>query len=117
MAKIRLRTIICINPDESDKDEIYIKFRDKKIWPKNANYHRLGVDEKATLGLSSSFKSEWVELELWDYDFASKNDFLGTFQLQTTQEPGHYGTVLTNNLEVSEHAEYVLNWEIVAPTS
>ena len=51
--------------------------------------------------------------ELWDFDFTSRNDHLGTFHLELNQTPGHYGTILSNNMDVSEEADYMLNWEIL----
>lgn len=113
MPQIKIHTIICNVPDESDKDEIYLKVNDKKIWPKKAKYLKIGVDESLEVKIGGKFSGQWMELELWDFDYTSRNDHLGTFHLDMSQGQGHYGTILTANEEVSQHVDYMLNWEIL----
>lgn len=113
MTQIRIHAIICNVPDESDKDEIFLKINDQKIWPQKSKFQKIGVDEVLDVKVAGNFEGEWLELELWDYDYTSRNDHLGTFHLELNQDPGHYGAILTTNMEVSEHADYMLNWEIL----
>ena len=113
MTKIKLNEIICNVPDEADKDEIFLKLNGQKIWPQKSKYQKIGVDEAIDVNIGGEFDGEWVEVELWDFDFASRNDHLGTFHLELNQTSGHYGTILSNNMDVSEEADYMLNWEIL----
>ena len=113
MPRIKIHTIICNVPDESDKDEIFLKVNDKKIWPDKAKYSKIGVDESLEIKKGGSFSGSWMELELWDFDYTSRNDHLGTFHLDLSQAPGHYGTILTLNEDASDRADYMLNWELL----
>ncbi len=114
MPNIKLHAVICNVPDEPDKDEIFLGIQNKKIWPLKSKFQKVGVDEALALNVSAKFETAWVEIELWDYDYMSKNDHLGSFHLDLTQDAGHYGTILSNNNEVSKQADYMINWEILA---
>ncbi len=113
MPKIKIDAIICNVPDESDKDEIFLKIDGKKIWPAKSKFMKIGVDEVLDINLIENLEGDWIELELWEFDYTSRNDHLGSFHLDLTQGAGHYGTILSNNTEVSEEADYMLNWEIL----
>ncbi|GAB4236639.1 MAG: hypothetical protein Tsb0034_11360 [Ekhidna sp.] len=113
MPQVILHSIICNVPDEPDKDEIMLFFKGNKIWPKKTKYIKIGVDDKVDVNIKGTFNEGWIEIELWDFDFTSRNDHLGTFHLDTTASTGHYGCMLSTNTEVSEHADYILNWEIL----
>lgn len=114
MPKIKIHTIICNVPDEEDKDEIFLMINGTKVWPTKSKFKKIGVDESLEVELSNSFQGEWMELELWEYDYTSRNDHLGTFHLELSGTPGHYGAILTLNEKVTDHADYMLNWEIIA---
>ena len=111
MPKIRLNEIICNTPNEDNKDEVFLKYKGKKIWPTKSMFVKMGVDDAIQIGVAGKFPSGWVEIELWDYDFARKNNHLGTFHLEVDGETGHMGTILSTNQEVSEVADYTLNWQ------
>ena len=113
MSRIKIHAIICNVPDESDKDEIFLKVKGEKIWPKKSKFMKIGVDEVLDVHIGGKFSGKWIEVELWEYDYTSRNDHLGTFHLELAQDSGHYGTILTNNEGVSSHADYTLNWEIL----
>ncbi|MEP1035282.1 hypothetical protein [Ekhidna sp.] len=112
MSKIKIHAIICNVPDESGTDEIFLKVENLKIWPVNSKFLKIGVDEVLDVNVSRNVDGDWLELELWDFDYTSRNDHLGSFHLDLKQEQGHYGTILSNNTEVSEHADYMINWEL-----
>lgn len=114
MPKLRLSSIICEIPEEDDKDEIYIKFRDKKIWPQKQKFVKVDVDESVLIGLSMPIsKTGQLKLELWEYDLASKDDHLGTFHLHVESlEPGHFSELLIRDEQGAKRASYYLNWEI-----
>ncbi len=111
MTKIRLNRVHCTLPDEIDMDEIYLKYKGEKVWPKGAIYFRVDTGDVAPVGLELEVENGWVEIELWDFDFLSRNDFLGTFRFKVDDEPGLY----TNSMKLVEKnstASYILDWEI-----
>ena len=71
MPRLRIHIIICNVPDESDKDEIYLEVNGKKIWPEKSKYLRIGVNESLEVKIGGKFSGQWMELELWDYDYTS----------------------------------------------
>lgn len=112
MRKIRLNNIHCTLPDEIDKDEMYLKHNGSKIWPKGSIYYRVDTGDIAEVDLIMEVEEGWTEIELWDFDFLSRNDFLGTFRFKVDDEPGTY----TNSMRLVEEnstASYLLNWEIL----
>lgn len=113
MTRIKILSIICNIPDEEDQDEIFLKLNDKKIWPAKSKFERIGVDDKLDIKLAGKFNGSTLALELWDYDYTSRNDHLGTFHLELNEPPGNYGTILTPNDDVTDHADYMLNWTLL----
>lgn len=98
-------------PDEIDKDEIYLKFNSNKIWPKGQFYHRVDTGDVASVGVELDVSEGWNEVELWDFDFLSRNDFLGKFRFKVDQNPGVYSNTM-KLVEENSTASYVLDWEI-----
>ena len=111
MPTIQLKTLICINPDETDKDEIYLKLKGKKIWPKDGNYKQTDTGEKTDINIEFEHEEGQLDLELWDFDYMSMNDKLGTFTMIIDHERG-----LTNTASMKPHkkttASYILEWKI-----
>ncbi|MFT6866977.1 MAG: Ca2+-dependent lipid-binding protein [Cyclobacteriaceae bacterium] len=114
MPFLKISSIVCEVPEESDKDEIYLMFRDKKIWPQNQKYFKIDVDEILSIDLKISISSPGnLKLELWEYDVTSKNDHLGTFQLDIQSlEAGKFTELLIRDEKGAKRASYYLNWEI-----
>ncbi len=98
-------------PDEIDKDEIYLKHNSNKIWPKGSFYHRVDTGDVAPVGVVLDVAEGWNEVELWDFDFLSRNDFLGTFRFKVDTTPGRYSNTM-KLVEENSTASYVLDWEI-----
>ncbi len=110
--KIKLSKIHCTLPDEIDKDEMYLKMNGEKIWPKGSIYYRVDTGDVAPVDLTLEVQQGWNEVELWDFDYLSRNDFLGKFRFKVDNNPGVY----TNTMELVEKnstASYVLDWEIL----
>lgn len=112
MPKIRLNAVHCTLPDEIDKDEMYLKYKGEKIWPKGSIYYRVDTGDVAQVGLTMEVEEGWNEIELWDFDFLSRNDFLGKFRFKVDDEPGVY-TNSMNLVEENSTASYILDWEIL----
>ena len=113
MPKIRLNKIHCKLPDEIDKDEMYLKFDGKKIWPSGSIYYRVDTGDVVEVNLVLTVAEGWNEVELWDFDFLSRNDFLGTFRFKVDNQPGEYTNTMTL-VEKNSTASYLLEWEILA---
>ncbi len=114
MPFLRISSIVCEIPEESDKDEIYLVFRDKKIWPKNLKFLKIDVDETLDVGLQVKVtKPGSMKLELWEYDLASPDDHLGSFILDFENlAPASYTDLLLRDEKGAERASYYINWEI-----
>ena len=109
---IRLISIDCKLPDEIDKDEMYLKYKGKKIWPSGIIYYRVDTGDTAPVNLTMEVPEGWNEIELWDFDYLSRNDFLGIFRFNVDDEVGVY----TNSMDLVEEgstASYILYWEIL----
>ena len=115
MPLIKLTSIICECPEETDKDEIYLKFQGQKIWPGDKKFIKIDSDEELPIGLKTKVtKLGWMTIELWEYDLTTSNDHLGDFHLDIESElPGTNTTILSRNKEGAERASYMLNWEIL----
>ncbi|MEQ8241115.1 MAG: hypothetical protein RIA69_18000 [Cyclobacteriaceae bacterium] len=115
MPLIKLTSILCECPEESDKDEIYLKFGDQKIWPIGKKFIKIDTDEELVIGLKTKVtKIGWMTIELWEYDLTSSNDHLGTFHLEiNSDEPETKTTILSRNEDFSQKASYMLNWEVL----
>jgi len=82
MNTCKLLNILCHVPDERDLDEIYLAINKKKIWPKNKKYKQLEVGPtELNFDIKEVERGQTIEIQLWDYDLLSRNDFLGTFKL------------------------------------
>ncbi|MEQ9307661.1 MAG: hypothetical protein RJQ14_27365 [Marinoscillum sp.] len=114
MPTVILSSIICEVPQETDKDEIYLMFKGKKIWPRDHKFHKIDVDERAPIGLKVQVNAKGIlKIELWEYDLTSRNDHLGTFHLSIGDKSGEYSEMLSpSNAEFAE-VSYFLNWKLV----
>ena len=112
MPTINLKTIMCILSDEIDKDEVYLKMKGKKIWPKGKIYKALDSGEKNPLDIEFEHEEGEIVIELWDYDFLSRNDLLGTFTMKVDDQKGNYTASLKINSDKCT-ATYMSNWATV----
>ena len=111
MPTLRLTSITCEMPEETDKDEIYLMFQGQKIWPPTKKFQQIDVDEEIDLDVQLRVSDDWAEIELWEYDYTSKNDHLGTFHIRT-DDLGSFTEILTTNEGVAERAGYYLSGEV-----
>jgi len=112
MANICIKSVQCTTPDEIDKDELYLKMNGKKIWPSGDRYHRVDTGDRVEVMMELEVNEGWNEIEVWDYDYTSRNDLLGVFKFNVNDVPGTYSTSMTL-LERNSTASYYLYWEIL----
>lgn len=113
MPTISLNKIKCNVPDEIDKDEMYLKHDGHKIWPHEDRYFRIDADEWVTVDHEMEVAEGWVEIELWDFDFVTLNDHLGTFKFKVDSSPGKYSASMVMNEKETHVASYFLEWEVL----
>ncbi len=110
--KIKLNRVHCKLPDEIDKDEMYLKYKGEKIWPKGSIYFRVDTGDVAPVNVTLELEEGWHEIELWDFDYLSRNDFLGIFKFLVDDQAGVYSNTMAL-VEKNSTAAYVLDWEIL----
>jgi len=113
MEKLKLKSITCSQPTETDKDEIFLKYRGDKIWPTNSKFLRIDTNETLDINLNIENVTIWMEIELWEYDYLSKNDHLGDFVFKSSNYAGEYTSELKVSPEFDGKAKYSLKWEII----
>lgn len=115
MAKINLTKLQCIVNDEIDEDEVYLKYNGKKIWPSEGIYKGIDVSETFDLGVEIDVADpqQPAVIELWDFDYLSANDFLGTFEITLGDDTYGKFTTSMKLKEKESTASYILHWEIV----
>lgn len=113
MPTLRLHSIKCNVPDEIDKDEMFLKLDGHKIWPEESKYFRMDANDKVVIDHDMEVSAGWIELQLWDYDFVSTNDHLGTFKLNVDDQPGKFSASMEMNTKETHSASYFLEWEVL----
>ena len=109
---LRLQSVIAYLQTEVDGDEIFIKYKNKKIAPADSKFYKITetpIEVNIEIALNKTDK--WVELELWDYDHFSSNDCLGNFKLLVDQVSDNFTAELIRKKD--SDAKYVLNWAII----
>lgn len=100
----------CFVADEYDGDELFLKYRGKRIWPVDRKFERGSTEKPMPLNIEVGDvgKDEWVVIQLWDSDFLS-SDLLGEFVFMADQPGGPYRTDLKN---CKGRARYTLEFQI-----
>lgn len=114
MQQIKLNKLHCHLNDEADSDEIYLKVNNSKIWP-------LGFFKSVDSGdikiidvtMKHDDDAKPALIEIWDYDFLSRNDLIGTFELMAgSKKKGQFQSTIKAS-EGHSTAAYLLDWEIL----
>lgn len=116
MAKIRLNKLECIVNDEVDEDEVFLKYDGHKIWPTERIYKGIDNSESFELDVEIEHPDPTVPvvIELWDFDYLSANDFLGSFEMILGSDTsGSFSTSMKLH-EKGSTASYILYWEILS---
>ncbi|XOV94663.1 MAG: hypothetical protein ACFHWX_08150 [Bacteroidota bacterium] len=114
MPTIQLNHLQCILNDEIDKDEVYLKYKGKKVWPHEI-YKSVDNEEKKEIGITIEHENidKPLIIELWDFDYLSLNDHLGDFTMKVDNKPGGPYSTSMVLYEKNSTASYILTWEIL----
>lgn len=114
-----LSELHCYFVEESKYDDVYLKYNGKKIWPKDKRQQPIMMDTTTQLAveINEVTTGQEVVIELWDWDFLSPNDKLGTFTLIIEEDSGSYSTDMVQNKKETTKAKYTLEWEVQEPNS
>lgn len=109
-----LSELHCYFVEESNYDDVYLKYNGKKIWPKDKRQQPIMMDTTTQLAviIDDVTKGQEVVIELWDWDFLSPNDKLGTFTLVVEEESGSFSTDMEQNIKETTKAKYTLDWKV-----
>jgi len=111
MLKFKLLKLHCYLSDESEADEVFLKYNQNKIWPQDAKYTQMSSEEQSiNLDLPEVEIDTMLELELWDHDTWTPNDKLGIFRMIVDAKGGPFVSDLVR--EKGSGAKYSLEWEV-----
>ena len=109
---LRLGSLVSYVQAESDGDEIFIRYKKKKIAPAKSKFYKVSSEPvQINIEVPLEKSEKWVELELWEYDRLTPNDSLGHFKLLVDQASDTFTAELIRKKDSG--AKYVLNWEII----
>ena len=111
---LRLTLLHCYFVEESEYDDVFLKYKKKKIWPKDKRQQPIMMDTSTDLDveITGIARNEEVVIELWDWDLLSPNDKLGTFTMVVEGDPGPFSTDMIQNTRETTKAKYTLDWEV-----
>jgi hypothetical protein len=108
---LTLNSILIHKQSEKDGDELYLKHNGKKIAPlKDKFIHVTSPEIKLNTQIEVGSLGEWIEVELWEYDYLLPNKLLGTFKLLTDAKGGPF--IADLQVDSNEKARYSVNWEL-----
>ena len=112
--KLSLNNLFCYFVEEEDYDDVYLTYNGKKIWPKNKRMKHIMMDTSVELNveIKGVKKDQEVVIELWDHDWLSTNDLLGTFKFIIEGVSGPFTTDMKRNRDETDKAKYTLEWEV-----
>lgn len=110
---VRLDSLVAYMQTESDGDEIFIRYKGKKIAPVKGRFFKAGKEPvELNVEIPLDEDDQWVEIELWDYDHFSPNDRLGLFRFLADEVEENFTSELIPDAS-SAVARYVLGWSVV----
>ncbi len=109
-----LSRLHCYFVEESKYDDVFLKYKGKKIWPEKKKQQPIMMDTTTKLDVEIKDISinQEVEIELWDWDFLSPNDKLGTFTLVIEGDSGPFSTDMSQNRKETKKAKYTMDWDV-----
>ena len=110
---IKILQLNCFVTDEIGFDELYLMVNNEKIWPEKQLYKSINPGStKINVKIYDLSPQTQINIEVWDYDYLSSNDLLGSIPLYIDEPGGPYTTDMIPNREETEKAKYSVIWEI-----
>lgn len=111
---LSLNFLYCYFVEEEGFDDVYLKFRKKKIWPPKKKFKKIMMDTTTELevAIPAIQEGQEITIELWDHDWLSRNDLLGAFHFVVEGVGGPFTTDMTLNKRETDKAKYTLEWEV-----
>jgi hypothetical protein len=111
---LRLTRLHCYFVEESEFDDVYLKYNGIKIWPKEKKQQPVMMDTVTDLDveINNLSRNQEVVIELWDWDFLTPDDKLGAFRLFVEGDSGPFSTDMMQNLKETKKAKYTIDWEV-----
>lgn len=109
---LRLNSLVAYLQSERDGDEVFIKYKGDKVAPVDATYYPMPTGPlELNIEIPLDPSQEWAELELWDHDILTSDDYLGTFRLKVDEVADGFTAELSAKQE--PETRYVLNWGLI----
>lgn len=91
----------------SGSDDLYIKMGGAKVWP-SGDSTSIESQETKTIGTSVTFpdfpgETETTTIELWEYDWGSGDDHMGTLTIPDSHPDGTFTYLVTSSSEASAY--------------
>lgn len=111
---VRIISLHCYFVEENNYDDVFLKYKGKRIWPKDKKQQPIMMDTTTQLDveLTGIKRNEEIVVELWDWDFLSPNDKLGTFSMKIEGDAGPFSTDMVQNRKETKKAKYTIDWEV-----
>lgn len=111
--KLILANIYCFLTDETGFDDLYLVVSNKKVWPKSHRFKAVRPGRtKVNVEIPGFNPGDQIEVEIWDFDYISRNDLLGKVPVFLDEPGGPYTTDMVQNTQETKKAKYSLEWEI-----
>ncbi len=110
---LRILNIYCYITDETGFDDLYLVINKKKVWPARKRFFPIRPGRTTVNTELKAFDPDTaVEIEVWDFDYISRNDLLGKVPVFLDEPGGPYTTDMIQNKYETEKAKYSIEWEI-----
>lgn len=111
---VRLNNLHCYENDEAKFDDVFLKFKKKRIWPLDKKHEDVRANTKHDLGIDliDLSRGEEIAIEVWDHDVMSANDLLGTACLTPDKAGGPF-MVDMKPKNKKDTARYSIVWQVL----
>jgi hypothetical protein len=108
---IKVISLSCFQTSETNGDEIYLVYNNKKVWPTNKKYEEFTPNSTRSMSLiiDDVQLNDRIALELWEEDVLF-DDKLGTFEFLVDAKGYGFNTDLKKTDPDSIY-KYTLAWE------
>lgn len=92
----------------SGSDDLYVKMGGNKVWPSSGESTSIKSQETKSIGQTVTFpdfpgETETTTIELWEYDWGSGDDHMGTLTIPDSHPDGSFTYLVTSSGEGSAY--------------